>query len=758
MASMIKDEVEPLGNFIGDSFVQPVFLGGQALTAMVFILVQSPVLGLMAVAVIGVQFFIIPRLRRRLIQLNKQRQIAARNLSGRVSEIVEGIAAVHVNDTSNYERAEVSSRLGKIFFIRYELYQRKFFVKFLNNLLAQMTPFLFYSIGGYFALTGRLDIGQLVAVIAAYKDLPSPIKELIDWDQQRLDVQVKYAQVTEQFTVDEMIESELQNVVSEKVPPITEPISARNVAVIDDTGAKLIERASLTIGRHDQIALIGGSNSGAEIMTEALARLQIPTSGSIKIGSNHILDLSETVTGRRIGYSAGESFLPQGSIRDNLLYVLKHAPVGETELSKSDHKQRDLERSESRNSGNMQIDVNAEWIDYASIGCSNSDDLFEEIKRILRLTDLDGDMFDLGLRGVINPDESRKLADRILNARAELRTRLESPELAGLVESFDPASYSRNATVAQNLLFGTPVGDEFEDSELATNAYIRSILKDLKLEKRLYAMGIEIARTALELFQDLPPDHPFFEQLSFMSSDQIPEYQIVIQRVQNMEYENVSDIDRAMIMGLPFAYIEPRHRFGLLDDKIMTLLVKARLAFRENLPEQYSDAIEFYDPDRYNRVSSIQDNLLLGRVTHGVAGGPERVIKVIRSLIDELDLSDAVLNVGLDFNVGSGGKRLTLVQRQKLGLARVLIKHPDYALLNKPLAALDQRQQEMIVDRVIADAKEHNPPYGIVWVVGNNQLSRRFHRVLVFDHGNLVEDGEPEKLLEKNGAYAKLMN
>ena len=30
---MIKDEVEPLGGFIGDAFVQPVFLGGQALTA-----------------------------------------------------------------------------------------------------------------------------------------------------------------------------------------------------------------------------------------------------------------------------------------------------------------------------------------------------------------------------------------------------------------------------------------------------------------------------------------------------------------------------------------------------------------------------------------------------------------------------------------------------------------------------------------------------------------------------------------------------
>src|SRR3546814_954207 len=41
MATMIKDEVEPLGGFIGDAFATPLFLGGQAATAMLFIMVQS---------------------------------------------------------------------------------------------------------------------------------------------------------------------------------------------------------------------------------------------------------------------------------------------------------------------------------------------------------------------------------------------------------------------------------------------------------------------------------------------------------------------------------------------------------------------------------------------------------------------------------------------------------------------------------------------------------------------------------------------
>ena len=52
--------------------------------------------------------------------------------------------------------------------------------------------------------------GQLIAVIAAYKDLPGPLKELIDWDQARQDVQVKYAQVVEQFSIDRLVDPSIQ--------------------------------------------------------------------------------------------------------------------------------------------------------------------------------------------------------------------------------------------------------------------------------------------------------------------------------------------------------------------------------------------------------------------------------------------------------------------------------------------------------------------------------------------------------------------
>jgi len=113
MATMIKDEVEPLGGFIGEALITPLFLGGQAVTAMFFILYQHFALGLIALGMVAVQAVIIPKMRQRLLVLGRERQLTARALAGRIAEAVDGAVEIHSNGTSNYERAELSARLGR---------------------------------------------------------------------------------------------------------------------------------------------------------------------------------------------------------------------------------------------------------------------------------------------------------------------------------------------------------------------------------------------------------------------------------------------------------------------------------------------------------------------------------------------------------------------------------------------------------------------------------------------------------------------
>ncbi|RFC63941.1 MULTISPECIES: ABC transporter transmembrane domain-containing protein [Mesorhizobium] len=758
VATMIKDEVEPMGGFIGDAFVQPVFLGGQALTALIFIMVQSFWLGLIALAIVAVQIVLIPRMRRRLLVLGRERQLTARELSGRVGEIVDGIGAIHINDTSNFERADIAARLGRIFKIRYDLYQWKFMVKFINNFLAQITPFLFYMIGGYLALEGRLDVGQLVAVIAAYKDLPGPMKDLIDWDQMRQDVQVKYAQVVEQFTVDRMLEAKQQAITLDAISPMAGALAAVNLTMHDDGGAPLVEHVSFEVHPGDHVALVGTAAGGADSLGEAFARLTQPISGRVTHGDSDLLDISESVTGRRMAYASSDVSMFQGTLRDNLLYGLKHAPMRPKTYDEGGMTQRKWEIAEARNAGNPDFDILSDWIDYESAGVKGPDDIYNAIRPVLEAVLLSRDVLDLGLRSPAHPARHTKLVEHIGELRSALRARLEKADMSGMVVPFEPGSYNREATVGENLLFGAATGPELRGKGLAENPYFISVLRESGLGERLYTMGLDIAEQAIELFADLPPDHPFFQQLAFMTPEEIPTFQALLQKLKGKPFASVSSDDRAAIIALSFAYIEPRHRFGLLTDELMKKIVDAREAFYRNMPDDLKGAIERYDPNRYTDAASVMDNVLFGRLSHGQADGAERVRTMVCEILDEYGVYDEVLDVGLSFNVGVGGRRLSGAQRQKLDLARAILKRSDFLIINRPLLALDSRTQDQILRNVLEEVKRGDRNPAVLWVVSAPAMSQYFDRVLVFDGSHLVGDGTNETLRSDNAIFKQLVS
>ncbi len=759
IASMVKDEVEPFGEFIGDAFVKPVFLGGQALIAFVFIILQNLWLGLIAVAIIIFQMVLIPILRRRVLVLGRMRQLTARQLSGRIGEVVDGITAVHVNDTSNYERAEISSRLGRIFDIRYELYQRKFFVKFINNFLAQLTPFIFYVVGGYFAIRGALDIGQLVAVIAAYKELPSPINGLIAWDQKRVDINIKYAQIVEQFNTDEALDARLQKPDCKPAEPLSGKITISNLLVVDDSGSTLLDDVDTSIGFDEVVAIVGPPNSGADILVSTLARLQNPTSGRILVNGRSLSDFPESITGRRISYVSGEAYLPQETLENTLLYPLKHAPLKEQELDKAAKLEKARRQAEARLSGNTLLDINDDWVDYSAAGVTDPEDIYVEIRRVLKIVELDQMIFDLSLRQTLDPEEYPDLSARMVEARGLFRTRLEKADLARYVEPFDERLYNSQATIAENLLFGTSSHDMFTNDKLASNPHIKRVLGDTGLDRVLYKMGVELASTAIELFADLSPDNPFFEQLNFMAPDEIEDYQPVLARLTGIEFDDVIEADKDMLIRLPFNYIEPRNRLGLLSDEIRDQILKARIMFQKELPDDVRKCISFYEKGSYNAMATLQDNILLGRVAYGFSEAADKVQQEIRVLLDEMNLHDEMFKVGLMFNIGTAGKRLSEVQRQKVAFARILLKRSDLVIVNRALNAMDGKTQKRIINRVVELARGHGDfkPFGLLWVLmapGNAQL---FDRVMVFENGKLVEDDKPDKLARDGGAYASLL-
>ncbi len=87
-----------------------------------------------------------------------------------------------------------------------------------------------------------------------------------------------------------------------------------------------------------------------------------------------------------------------------------------------------------------------------------------------------------------------------------------------------------------------------------------------------------------------------------------------------------------------------------------------------------------------------------------------------------------------------------------------MLKRADFLILNRPLSALDQRLQDQILRNVLEEARRDDRAPAIIWVLTNPAMAKLFDRVIVFNAGELVEDGTHETLWARNGIFKGLLS
>jgi ABC-type multidrug transport system fused ATPase/permease subunit len=741
LVSMVTAEAEPMGGLMGDAISQPVLQAGQMLTILSFLFLQSFWFGLAAVSLIPLQAWLIPRMQKKINLLNKTRIKEVRALAAEIGETAAGASALRMHGAWRYRLAMITDRLGRLYDIRFEIYQKKFFMKFINNFISQLTPFLFYSIGGILVLQGSVTLGALVAALAAYKDLSSPWKELLAYYNQTQDMSLRWDVIVERFAPPSMMSEAVFEGTAEEIPRLNGDIELDGVSVRDGDGTLILEDLNLTIPGGSVVGIAAPSEEDRRALARLLTRELLPAKGAVRLSGHDLKSLHQDVVAARIGHASSRPVMFQGTFGDNVEMPVKLRPLSDAHDKTA--------AAEAARAGNSPDPISADWLDPGIAGFTDAAELRGWWLRLIEGMGSGTALFLRGMEQCFAPDAHPDLAARLVALRGDVKNAVQEAGLARHVHFFEPDEYNMALPVAENLLFATP-RQPLTPELLAGQLDFLAKMRELKLDQDLITLTRDVIDMLRQIFGLDGTDHPLFRNLGLDAKTYEKAVELV-EKTRKSGAGGLNDSDLAYLLTVQFTISAEQIGTAFTDD-IKARILTLRHSHSVELLACLDDLFVPLERTAYAPGLTVLENALFGHISQDAGGKADDLRKLIADILVKGGTQELVIGLIYDVRIALNGANLPALFAEPLSFTRATIKRPDILILDQALASFDMETQVA----VFRNLRELLPETTVIYINDAFESQGVFDQFLELQQGRIVTEDMPEDNVEDSAAGADL--
>jgi ABC-type multidrug transport system fused ATPase/permease subunit len=714
VVAALSTELATAGTIVGMAIAVPVTNLLMLIVFAVYLFWLNPLLAVVTLSIYPVMLLLLPVLQKRVNNYNRKRVDAGRKVSGKVGESIAGIHEIQANGSfliENQKFAYLVDHLRKIRII-WNLY--RFGVKAVNSLFTNFSRFLVFALGGYLAINGRMELGALVAFLSAQDKLYDPCKELIRFYQAYQTAHVTYSRTMEYFDV--MPEYPLVPDGRER-HALKGNIEVDGLSFVVKDGTRLLSEIDFNLKHGEHMALVGFSGSGKSTLALCLAQLVKHSSGKISIDQKEVSHLSKKDIVKNVGFVSQTPFIFEGSIEENLLYAVT-AGV-EQEPKKERPKVPGL----------------------------------DDRILVLQQVGLFVDVLRFGLNSVLDKDRYKDLTGEILKVRKTFRKDF-GKDLSEFIEFYDPDHYLYSSSVFENILFGGPLEDAFKAENLLQNEIFNEFLSEAGLKEPLFESGLCLIEELIKLSDQRSSEEDILG-LGLIDPEEIDNYKKLCYKVKRKGLQKASRKERAKILQLVLDFVPQKHPFFKLPKKVENRILDGRRRFKKKISAVAPGAVSFCRVSSYMHAQSILTNILFGKLKEESTATQERINTCIHQLLIREDILEDIIEMGMQHSVGTNGDNLSGGQRQKLAIARILIKEPPVIIMDEATSGHDNESQARIQDLLETQWKGKST---LIAVVHRLDIIKNYDQIAVMKTGKIVEKGSYQDLMKKRGTFYELIS